>query len=53
MNEKVRRFLIDCDSDCYTPASLREVLLSDDSIGLVLIDRFERMYGDCRGDIQV
>ncbi len=47
-----RRFLIDCDSDCYTPASLREVLLSDDSIGLVLIDRFDRMYGDCGGDIR-
>ncbi len=46
------RFLIDCTSDCYTTASLRDVLLSDDSIGLVLIDRFERMYGDCRGDIQ-
>ena len=47
-----RRFLIDCDSDCYTPASLRDFLLSDDSIGLVLIDRFERMYGDCGGDIR-
>ena len=46
------RFLVDCDSDCYTPASLRDVLLSDDSIGLVLIDRFERMYGECKGDIR-
>lgn len=45
------RFLIDCDSDCYTPASLQDVLLSDDSIGLVLIDRFDRMYGECGGDI--
>ena len=47
-----RRFLIDCDSDCYTPAALRDVLISDDSIGLVLIDRFDRMYGDCKGDIR-
>lgn len=47
-----RRFLIDFASDCYTPSSLRERLLSDDSIGLVLIDRFERMYGDCGGNIR-
>ncbi len=47
-----RRFLIDFASDCYTPSSLREWLLSDDSIGLVLIDRFDRMYGDCGGDIR-
>lgn len=47
-----RRFLVDFSSDCYTPSSLRERLLSDDSIGLVLIDRFDRMYGDCGGDIQ-
>ncbi len=46
-----RRFLVDFSSDCYTPSSLRERLLSDDSIGLVLIDRFDRMYGDCGGDI--
>ena len=46
-----RRFLIDFASDCYSPSSLRERLLSDDSIGLVLIDRFDRMYGDCGGDI--
>ena len=47
-----RRFLVDFSSDCYTPSSLREWLLSDDSIGLVLIDRFARMYGDCGGDIR-
>lgn len=46
------RFLIDCDSDCYTPASLRDVLLSDDSIGLVLINRLDCMYGDCGGDVR-
>ena len=46
-----QRFLVDFASDCYTPSSLREWLLSDDSIGLVLIDRFDRMYGDCGGDI--
>ena len=47
-----RRFLVDFSSDCYTPSSLRERLLSDDSIGLVLIDRFDRMYCDCGGDIR-
>lgn len=46
-----QRFLVDFASGCYTPSSLREWLLSDDSIGLVLIDRFDRMYGDCGGDI--
>ena len=46
-----RRYLVDFASDCYTPSSLREWLLSDDSIRLVLIDRFDRMYGDCGGDI--
>lgn len=45
-------FLIDCTSDCYTPASLRDVLLSDDSIGLVLINRLDCMYGDCGGDVR-
>lgn len=47
-----RRFLVDFSSDCFTPSSLRELLLSDDSIGLVLIDRFDRMYCDCGGDIR-
>lgn len=46
-----RRFLVDFASDYYTPSSLRESLLSDDSIGLVLIDRFDRMYGDCGDNI--
>ena len=45
-----RRFLIDCASGCYTPAFLRDNLLSDDSIGLVLINRLDCMYGDCGGD---
>ena len=47
-----RRFLVDFASDCDTPSSLREWLLSDDSIGLVMIDRLDRMYGDCGGDIR-
>ena len=46
-----QRFFVDFASDCYTPSSLHEWLLSDDSIGLVLIDRFDRMYGECGGDI--